>query len=173
MFAKKNVGMIAAALAAVAMSSAALAGSADANLAVSASIASECIISSGTPVDFGVYSPIVANLTAAIDQTGTVSVTCTTGSTPATVALDQGLWADTASTAAVPVRRMKDPVSGAFLSYGLYKEVGRTTNWGSAGRAVATPDGTAHAETVYGRLPGAQNKPVGSYSDTVVATVSF
>ena len=85
------------------MSGAAVAvNTASADLAVTASIVSECIISSGTAVDFGVYNPIVANLSAAIDQTGTVSVTCTTGSTPATVALNEGLWADSGSTAAAP-----------------------------------------------------------------------
>ena len=36
-----------------------------------------------------------------------------------------------------------------------------------------TGTGASQDLTVYGTLPGGQNVPVGSYSDTVVATITF
>jgi hypothetical protein len=56
------------------MSSAALAGSNTANLAVSASITSNCTISTGA-LSFGVYDPIAGT---AVSGTGTVTTACTT-----------------------------------------------------------------------------------------------
>ena len=37
----------------------------------------------------------------------------------------------------------------------------------------AAPDTTPRTFAVYGRIPAAQDKPLGSYSDTVIATVNF
>jgi spore coat protein U-like protein len=62
------------------------------------------------------------------------------------------------------------------LAYFLYQEVGHTNVWGdTAGTAPAagTGDGTLQAVTVYGVVTQAQNVAAGSYTDTVVATVTF
>ena len=135
-----------------------------ANLAVSASVAANCTITTA-PVAFGGYDPIVTNTSAALDQTGTVSVRCTNGSAT-TVTLGEGGNFST-------TRRM---VSGLnFLAYELYSDASREQIWGeSAESDVAhTGTGTVTGLTVYGRIPGAQNVPVGTYADTVVATVTF
>lgn len=62
-----------------------------------------------------------------------------------------------------------------FLSYALYQDTGRTTVWGNTGgTGVAnTGTGTQNALTVYGAVAAGQAVPAGSYSDTVVATVTF
>jgi len=154
-----------------AMSGAQAATSTD-NLSVTASVAANCSIST-TAVAFGAYDPVVANAVAAIDQTGTVSVNCTSGAN-ATVTLGQGANAGGGSTDAVPVRRMSDGVT-SFLNYTLYSDAGRTTAWGNTGGTGQAHLGTGSAAnlTVYGRLPGGQAVPVGSYTDTVVATITF
>src|SRR2546426_5364633 len=84
----------------------AFAGTATSNLSVTASVSANCTIST-TPVAFGAYDPIGANAAAALNGTGSVSVTCTSGAST-TVTLGQGSNADTGSTAAVPLRRLKD-----------------------------------------------------------------
>jgi spore coat protein U-like protein len=148
------------------------AATATSNLSVTASVTANCTITTA-PVAFGAYDPITANATAALNGTGTVSVTCTNGATT-TVTLGQGANADTGSTAAVPARRLSDGGTD-FLSYALYSDTGRTTVWGdTAGSGVAhTGTGTLTALTVYGAVTAGQNVPAGNYADTVVATITF
>ena len=144
------------------------AGSSQDNLDISASIAANCTINAGT-VEFGAYDPIVANATTDLPGTGTVSVTCTAGATSLTIELGLGLNA-TGST-----RRMLAG-AGEYLTYELYQNVGHTTLWGTTtdARSVATGTGSAQPYTVYGLIPQGQNTAVvGSYTDTVVATINF
>jgi spore coat protein U-like protein len=63
----------------------------------------------------------------------------------------------------------------SFLTYGLYSDAGRATVWGNSATTDVehTGTGTLTAITVYGRIPSGQNVPAASYSDTVVATVTF
>lgn len=142
------------------------------NLAVNASVTANCTIST-TAVAFGAYDPVSANASTALNGSGAVNVTCTSGAS-ATLTLGQGANADTGSTDAVPARRMNDG-STHYLAYTLYQDSGRSTVWGNtAGTGVAnTGTGTQVAVTVYGAVAAAQNVPAGSYSDTVVATVTF
>lgn len=142
------------------------------NLAVTASVTANCTITT-SPVAFGAYDPVSANASAALNGTGTLNVTCTSGAST-TITLGQGSNADTGSTDAAPARRMKDGGTD-FLSYSLYQDAGRSTVWGNTGgTGVAnTGTGTQVAVTVYGAVAAGQNVPAGSYSDTVVATVTF
>ena len=154
--------------------SAILAATQTANLPVSASVAANCAIATSA-VAFGAYDPAVANASADLDQQGPVTVTCTSGAST-TVTLGQGANANTGSTAAVPLRRMSDGGGTPhYLSYFLYQDSGRTTVWGDTGGTGVphTGTGTATAINVYGRVTAGQNVPTGSYSDTVVATVTF
>jgi len=139
-----------------------------ATLNVTANVAARCTITAAT-LAFGAYDPIVANLTAALDGTTTFTVTCTQGGANVFVGASLGV------NALGSVRRLKSGTAD-FLTYELYREPGRTTIWGTtqaAGLAVV-PDGTTPVTmSVYGRIAGAQDSPVGTYSDTVVMTVNF
>lgn len=138
-----------------------------ANITVSAQISANCTISAGN-MAFGAYDPIVANAAGGSDVTATadITTTCTTGSSPL-INLSLG-----DNSPGAGLRRM---ASGSdLLNYNLYTDSGHNTVWGdSSNIAATTPDGTAQINTVYGLLPKGQNKPVGSYSDVVVASVSF
>jgi spore coat protein U domain-containing protein, fimbrial subunit CupE1/2/3/6 len=166
--------LLAAGVAALAIGAASStdAATATSNLSVTASVTANCTISTA-PVAFGAYDPVVANATTALNGTGTVSVTCTNGDST-TVTLGQGANAGGGSTDAAPARRLND--GGAdYLSYSLYQDTGRTTVWGNtAGTGVAyTGTGTVSVLTVYGAVTAGQNVPSGSYTDTVVATITF
>ena len=143
-----------------------------ANLAVTATVAANCSISTNA-LAFGAYDPVTANSSSPLDGTGSVVVTCTTGASTK-VTLGQGSNADTGSTDPLPLRRMKDGGSN-FLAYTLYQEAGHNNLWGNtAGSGVShTGNGTATSITVHGRIAAGQNVPTGSYSDTVVATITF
>ncbi|WP_414521126.1 spore coat U domain-containing protein [Umezakia ovalisporum] len=150
----------------------AMAGTSSADLNVIATVPTNCTISTNS-LGFGNYDPIGTNATTSLTAAGSVTTTCTTG-TSATITLGQGINANAGSTDAVPMRRLKDTGSN-YLSYGLYQDSGLGTVWGNtAGTGVSeTGNGTARVTNVYGSISGAQNVPAGSYSDTVVATVTF
>jgi spore coat protein U-like protein len=152
-------------------SSGAFAGTATSNMAVSATVSANCTINAGA-LAFGAYDPIVANAAAPLPGTATLTVTCTNAS-PATLTLDQGLNAAGGSTPAAPLRRLAN--GGSFIGYGLFQDNAHTTTWGdTAGTGVAyTGTGVAGTLTVFGQIPATQNVPAGSYTDTVVATITF
>jgi spore coat protein U-like protein len=145
---------------------------ATAALSVTATVTSNCTIST-SPVAFGNYNAVSAS---DVDATGTVTVQCTNG-TAATVKLGQGANADSGSTDAAPLRRMRRAATSDYLSYSLFSDSGRSTTWGNTtGTGLAhAGDGTSTGLTVYGRIPGTQplNVQAGSYSDSVTATITF
>jgi len=142
--------------------------SSTASLTISATVSKNCTITTA-PVTFGAYNTVGANATAPLDSTGTVTVTCTKGAT-ATVGLGAG------SNAQGTTRRMTGGAA-AFLNYELYKDSSRTTVWGNTTGSYldipAAPDRNPRDFPVYGRVPSGQDATVGSYTDTVVATVNF
>jgi spore coat protein U-like protein len=145
-------------------------------LSVTASVAAKCIVSSTTVVAFGPYDPVVTNASGGsdLDGTGSVGVQCTPGN-GTSISLDSG------ANASGNQRRMQGPAgtSSAFLNYNLYSDSGRTTAWGNGSNgassfAISTSStGAERTFTVYGRVPKGQDVNVGSFSDTVQATVNF
>ena len=144
-----------------------------------ASVATSCTIST-SPVTFGNYDPIVANKTANLNAVGSVTITCVKGTTP-TISLGLG------NNATGSTRRMKDAVSGDFLLYELYQPSSNASGaacsfpgsvvWGSTGASVLTatsaPSKVARSYNVCGTVSAGQNPAVGTYNDTVNATVNF
>ena len=146
---------------------AAQAATATANLSVSATVINNCVINTSA-VAFGNYDPVGTNAAADLNATGTVTISCTKGST-ATIGLGLG------SNASGAVRRMTDG-SGNFLTYELYQEVGHSTVWNTGAGLLspaAAPSKAARNFTVYGAVTSNQDITAGSYTDTVVATVNF
>jgi spore coat protein U-like protein len=140
------------------------AATATSSFAVTASVTANCTISAGA-LAFGAYDPVVANASTNLDQTSTITVACTKGST-GTVSLDNG------TNFSGGLRRMK---AGAnFLNYEMYNDSARTTVWNATNTVSYTAASKATSSlTLYGRVPSGQDVPVGSYSDTVVATITF
>jgi spore coat protein U-like protein len=63
------------------------------------------------------------------------------------------------------------------VPYGLYTDAARTTVWGDVGTlAAVTYNSTGMAATttnIYGRIAAGLDVAVGSYTDTVTATIQF
>jgi spore coat protein U-like protein len=148
-----------------ALPQAALAGTATTTLGVSLTINAGCNVAS-SPVGF----PAQTVLASAVNQSGSISVTCT-NTTPYNVGLDKGAG----SGASVSNRLMTGP-SSATVAYGLYQDSGHGTNWGNTvGTDTVSGTGTGNAQTlnVYGQI-GSQTTPQpGAYADTVNVTVTF
>lgn len=149
---------------------AATAGTDTDDLEITASVENTCVITGGT-LAFGTYDTIAG---VAVDGSATISVECTAGAT-ATITLGQGAHADTGSTDADPARRLNDGGTN-FLAYELFLDAGRTSEWGNTegtGKSYEAVSAEAVSQNVYGRLLANQDVPAGSYTDTVVATVTF
>jgi spore coat protein U-like protein len=137
-------------------------------LDVSATVTSNCVVST-SPIAFGNVD--VTN-GSNVDGTGGISVTCTSG-TGWTASADAG----GGTGASLVVRKMSDGTN--LLNYALYTDSGRTSVWGDgAGGTTATIAGTgngvAQATTIYGRVPSGQTSlPAGDYDDTVTVTVTY
>ncbi len=90
-------------------------------------------------------------------------------STPYNVRLDAGT-----GTGTIVTRTMEN--GGVAVNYNMYRDAGRTQNWGETD-AVDTVDaagtGAVVVHTIYGRVP-AQATPVpNTYTDTVTVTVNY
>lgn len=152
------------------------AGPGTSSLTAIAAVSTNCSITT-TPVAFSTYDPIGANVTTPLNASGSVTVTCVKGTSPI-IAMGLGNYANGSQ------RRMSN--GSDYLAYELYQPPNNTpgspcsfpatTVWGSNGNAfsatVAT-DKNARAYSVCGAVSAGQNPSVGTYTDTVVATVTF
>lgn len=140
------------------------AGQSTANMTVTAEVTANCLITAN-PLDFGSYDPVSTHASADLDGSSSLDVTCTDG-TDAKIVLDMG-------TSGGASRAMQN---GAHqLGYELYSDAGRSIVWGAIeaeGRDY-TGTGLQEAVTVYGRIAAGQNVPAGTYTDNVIATVTF
>jgi len=130
---------------------------------VTVNVPPDCSISAADLV-FGTYSG------AQLDAQSQISLTCTSG-TAWNVGLNQGTFAG----ATVTTRQMSGP-GASSMSYSLYRNSGRTQNWGNTvgtDTLSGTGSGSAQAVSVFGRVPASQNLPAGSYQDTIIATITF
>lgn len=127
---------------------------------------------SATPVSFGSYNPIG---TADLDGTGEVTVDCTL---LAALAGSYTVDLSTGTSGTYAMRTMKNGASD--LQYNLYTDATYTQIWGNntggSSRVTRAFSGLLSFQlhnTVYGRIFGSQNVPAGTYSDTIVVTVTY
>jgi spore coat protein U-like protein len=109
---------------------------------------------------------------ASLNATSTITVNCT-NLAPYNVGLDPG----TATGATVTTRKMKITSPGtALLAYNLFSNPGYSINWGNTvgiDTVGGTGTGTAQVLHVYGQIPAGQFVAPGTYTDTIVATLTY
>ncbi|MDD2874950.1 MAG: spore coat U domain-containing protein [Azoarcus sp.] len=135
------------------------------NMPVTITIQNACDVSTVAPttLNFGTAGPLTAN----VDSTSVITVTCTTGAT-----YDIGL--DGGGSTNVAARVMTR--SSESVGYQLYQEATHTTVWGNTvatDTIASTGTGTAQTFTVYGRVPPQAAPTAGVYNDTVLVTVTY
>ncbi|WP_309679155.1 spore coat U domain-containing protein [Polaromonas sp.] len=164
-----KLASIALAVAGLASAPASMAATATGSLAVSAAVLSTCVVVS-TPLVFGNYT------LATVDATGLISVTCTPDITSYNVALGSG----TGTGATTSARKLTSATSSDTLTYSLYRDSGRTQNWGdvpnvdtAASANATTTVGAVKSFTVFGRVAAGQASATGSYLDTVQINVNY
>jgi spore coat protein U-like protein len=127
-----------------------------------ANVVPNCLVTAQN-INFGDHGV----LDAPVDATGGLDVTCTPG-TPYTVGLNDGLSGDS------PTGRRMTRGSQTVI-YGLYKDAARSLPWGSSGGDLLAGAGIGATQSVsvYGRVPAQQTPSPGTYSDTVIVTVTY
>ncbi len=131
--------------------------------AVTALYETTCTLSAPL-LDFGNF----ASLASALDATTNLTVACSSGSAYQ-VSMDGGL-----AGATNPELRQMTRLSNT-LTYALYRDTNRTQPWGNTmgdNTLSSTGTGSQQSHPVYGRIPTQAVPPPGTYSDTVVVTVT-
>ncbi len=158
---------------ALALASAALLASA----AVFAGV--DCTVTASGPA-FGTYDP---TLSADDDSTGSVTVTCNYISPGSVADAVYTLALSTGSSGTYAARRMN--AGSSQLGYNLFTDAARSQVWGNATGGSAVISGTlrvgpgvgngtrSQTYTVYGRVPALQDADTGSYSDSILVTLTF
>ena len=131
------------------------------------------IVVSATPVNFGVYDPSSASAT---DANGSVSIECGILGVDVLPSFAVSLSVGQAVSYA-PRKMLSGPSS---LSYNLYTTASHTIVWGdgTGGTSTNAFDGllsllASTSMTVYGRVPAGQYVTSGSYTDTIIVTVTY
>jgi spore coat protein U-like protein len=129
---------------------------------VSANVETNCELAAAD-IDFGSHGA----LAGAVSATGQLGVRCTPDAGFA-IALGNG------NTGTGPTAREMTLGPNA-ITYGLYSDAGHTQPWGeSGGTTIAgTGSGLEQLFTIYGRVPPQPTPPPGTYSDTIVVTVTY
>jgi spore coat protein U-like protein len=123
--------------------------------------AAQCSLSA-IGVSFGSYD-VFSSLDS--DVTGSITVSCQSSATYS-ISLSPGAGSFVA-------RKLTNV--GSQLAYNLFIDPQRLTIWGdgSGGTTTVSATGTGGTYTVFGRIPAGQNAYVGSYSDTIIVTVTY
>ncbi len=134
-----------------------------ANIAVSTTVTNTCTIQNGS-LTFAAYTG------TALQATGTFTVNCTNNA-DYTIALDAG-----AGTGASFAKRYM--TFGTYtLGYNIYTTSGDGTVWGdgsgTTGTVAGVGTGTSQTINVYGAIPASETAISGTYTDTVVATITY
>jgi spore coat protein U-like protein len=141
---------------------------------VNATVIANCNISTISGLTFATSSALTSN----VDTTGSISAQCT-NTTPYSIGLDNG------ANATGSQRRMFSAAKGGYISYNLYTDAARTSAWTASTSASSCTSGggtcalgtgtgaTQPAVTVYGRVPAQTTPATGTYTDSVVVTVTF
>jgi|ERR1051325_56852 spore coat protein U-like protein len=141
------------------------AGTATATFTSQIAVMAACAINSAASLNFGTQGVLAAN----VDQSSTISVTCT-NTTPYTIGLDAG----TGTGATVAARKLSS--GGNTVTYTLYADAAHTTIWGNTpatDTVTGTGNGSSQSFTVYGRVPPQGAPAPGNYSDTITVTVMY
>jgi spore coat protein U-like protein len=125
-----------------------------------------------TPVSFGGYNVFS---TSPLDSTGTITLSC---SNPAQQPIQVTVSIGTGASGSFNPRQMQLASGSDRMNYYLFLDPSHTIIWGDGTGGTSTftstiirnPNLTA---TVYGRVPAQQNLSGGSYSDTLLVTVTW
>jgi spore coat protein U-like protein len=131
---------------------------------VHANIVSACTVQASN-LNFGSAGVLNSN----VDANNTISVNCSNG-TPYTIGLDGGLSGASNPT----MRKMTSGIS--TINYGNYQNSTRSVPWGNATGTDTISNvgnGTTQNYTAHGRVQIQSTPPPGTYTDTIIVTMTY
>ena len=136
-----------------------------------------CTVST-TPVSFGSYDVLSPT---PLDSNGSVTVDCGIGAAPPNPPVDVLItMGQSPNSGSFSPRKMKNAMGPDLLNYNLYSDSTRISIWGDGigGTSVVTlrkvnKNAPPVVITVYGRIPAGQDVSAGSYSDTLIVTITW
>ena len=163
---------------AVGLSVSAYATASVSDMAVTAEINANCIMST-TDLAFGAYDPIVANAASDLRATATVSTTCTLGATGVITMSPGDHFSYCVGNDCN--RQLANAEETSFLRYNIYTDANYWFSgiWNNDVEEMSSVagflgSGVSHNLTVYGEIPKNQkNALAGSYTDTITVTLTY
>jgi spore coat protein U-like protein len=140
---------------------------------LSATVNAACNISA-SPLEFGSTGSFI---TSNIDATATITARCT-NTTPYSIGVNDG------TNASGSQNRMRLGATANYVDYELYTDSARLNAWaattlstsctsGANSCVLGTGTGSDQSISVYGRVPPQSAPTIGTFTDTVVITVTF
>jgi spore coat protein U-like protein len=123
-------------------------------------------------VNFGSQTTLFSQADAEVSGTGPgIAIQCSRGVVPAlTFGAGQN---DSHATGTANHAMLNTTTPGQYISYGLYTDTTRNTLITTNGQVPLASDGSAQTVHVYGRAYGGTNLAVGTYTDTVLVTLTL
>ena len=151
-----------------------------------ASVAAKCVMSNIADLAFGAYDPVVTNASVALPGNTSFTLTCTRNASPV-ISLSVAGANFGQNIAGKRSMNNGTVAAGNYLSYDLFvpSGVGDSSTatptiayWGDGSSGTSTfapsvPTVAAQTVTIFGTVIGGQDVPVGTYTDSVTATVNF
>lgn len=137
-----------------------------------ASAAPSCAFSSPIPVSFGVYDVLSASPNN--NGVGSITIKCQGGEGGGPSSFGFVVSLSTGQSNSYASRAMTS--GGNSLNYNLYTGAGRTIVWGNGSggsKTMTVSRNTTRTLDIFGKIPAGQDVAVGSYLDSITATVDF
>ena len=145
-------------------------------MAPGASAAISTCSGSNVVLPFGAYDVLSPTHT---QTQGDFVVTCTRNGGPQHTVLTVSIG-PSATSGTVATRQMRHP-AGDRLAYNIFREAARVSVWGqtpgvdTVSRTISVPNNASAtaAFTLFGRITAQQDVRIGTYTDSLVITVSY
>ena len=135
-----------------------------------------CRFTGASGVAFGIYQD---GSSVPKDTTASVTISCARNSGPQNLTLTLSLG-PSATSGSISTRSLREG-GGTTITYNLYRDSSRGLVWGqtpgvdTVTQPLSIPNNSSALSTftIFGRIGALQNASVGTYADSVVATVSY
>jgi len=164
MVTKKQVGLLAAALASVSMCGAAAAANADSVMTVSATLTTGCEVSPTAAISFGTFAALASTGDKTANSQSTFQVACSNSATPTIYATGTREMANGVNVL---------PFKMSLTSGAAADDLPYTS--GTASTLTLTQDGSLHDVVLYAKVLAADFKglPSGAYTRNVTVSVAY
>ena len=166
MFTKRQIGLVAATLASMAICGAAIAATSSSTMTVSATLTSGCEVSTTSAISFGSFAALANTGDKTASSGSTFQVACSASASP--------------TIYAVGTRSMSDGVLPSLLPFNLSLTSGAAANdlpltQGTAAALTLTKDGDLHDVVIFAKTLASNFKslPSGGYTTNVTVSVDY